>query len=155
MTEETFLEARQRKSKGQRGKRSEDKVSMVLSEWKSKHPRFDYDRLVDARAAGRVTVPQVADFMLYLRDVGSCCLEVKEVKTGYRLKKFVQLPRMERRALAGCSGFVLVHFMEHSKWVVVDIGWLALRKGQASWDLADFKQYLGPKAALQSFINLL
>jgi penicillin-binding protein-related factor A (putative recombinase) len=121
--DESFEEAKARKSKGQRGKSSEAMVEAELQKIKDADETFDFDRLPDTRAAGRIMPARVSDFTLFFRGA-TASLEVKEVKSGdvFKVdkKSLSQLPRMKRRALAGCRGFVLVHFLEKGGWAMRD-----------------------------------
>lgn len=132
--DESFLEAKERKRKGQRGKSAEALVEDSLNEIAAATPEFTAERLPDTRSAGgrAVLPPQTCDFNVWSHGQ-SFSLEIKEVAEGTRLKKFVQLPRMQRRAMAGCQGIVLVHFLEKDLWAMA---WTKdLELGAASWDL--------------------
>jgi len=120
---ETFTEAKARRSKGLRGKRAENLVEKALKELKEASAHFDYDRLPDTRSAGRIMPAQVADFtMLYHGK--AFCLEVKEVKKGKRLNiksAFRQYPRMLRRSMAGATGLLLIFSVEEDSWFILDV----------------------------------
>lgn len=133
--DESFLEAKQRKKQGSKGKGSEAVVEQCLKQLKARHQNFDYDRLPDSRAAGGRPMPaRASDFTVFCG--GAWSLEVKEIKKGFRLDlaDFPQFPRMRRRALAGCRGIVLVHLLEHQRWVWLDVE--AMDKAQKSWNLS-------------------
>lgn len=109
--DESFAEAKKRKARGQRGKSAEDAVEAALKLLKEEYDWIDYDRLPDTRAAGRIMPARVSDFTVFAAGK-SFSLEVKEISKGFRLPKPVQLPRMRRREMAGCLGFLLVHAKE-------------------------------------------
>ena len=133
---EGFKAHQQRKKLGSRGKAAESVVEAELRRHKEKYSWFDYDRLPDSRSAGRIMPARVSDFTLFINGT-AVSLEVKEKKKGSRLTKkdFPQLPRMVRRAQAGCPGAVLVHFLELESWAVVDVHHFWEKKNQPSWDL--------------------
>jgi hypothetical protein len=125
--DESFLEARVRRRKGSRGKSAEAVVEDVLKRMKEENPHFDFDRLPDTRAAGRIMPARVSDFLLFFANEGqaiSIALEVKSLEKGCRLNiksKFPQLPRMRRRELAGCGGYLLAQVKPLSKWFMLPI----------------------------------
>lgn len=154
--QESFAQHKARKEKGQRGKASEDTVQGVLTGFKAKHLTFDFDRIYDTRSAGRPLPPRVSDFTVFVLG-RAYALEVKEVKTGSRLKKFVQLPRLHRRFQAGVYGYVLAHFLESGTWVLAHRGWFYENNPTAaSWDLlgVGLNQYHSAKAALKDLWQL-
>ena len=75
-------------------------------------------------------------------------LEVKEISKGFRLPKFVQLPRMLRREKAGVDGVLLVHFIEQGVWVMNAIS--SLDPTAASWDLTPTPCHEGYDTALDA-----
>ena len=131
---ETLANRKKRKATGSRGKFAEDVVQKVLVNIQKKDATFDFDRLLDARAAGRIVPAQVADFLLFFKG-RSATLEVKGLKKGFRLSKaaFPQRPRMIRRAKAGCLGFALVHTLENDRWILAKIEEFTVL--QPSWKL--------------------
>jgi hypothetical protein len=132
-TEETFLEAKARQAKGQRGKSSETVVEDVLKALRDSRPHFIFQRNQDARAAGRPMPAAVSDFIVVCHGQAST-LEVKEVKSGTRLRKFDQLPRQQRWEMAGVQGLVLVHFVENDRWA---LAWTKDLEPAASWQMAE------------------
>ena len=152
---ESFAAHKTRKKKGSQGKASETQVQDALTKFKAAYPFFDFDRLPDTRSAGTLMPSQVSDYTVFCRGQ-AYSLEVKEISKGFRLPKFVQLPRMLRREKSGAHGVVLVHFIEHSIWVIKDIAWFAPRLA-ASWDLtptADDGYTSDAEAALRNRWNL-
>ena len=153
---ETLAERKKRKATGSRGKASEKAVQDTLVSVQKKDVTFDFDRLLDAHAVGRIVPAQVADYLLYFRGK-SATLEVKGLKKGFRLSKsaFPQRPRMLRRAKAGCSGFVLAHTLENDKWMLAKIEEFAVL--QPSWKLTveNCEQFCTVKEAVKCLINML
>lgn len=116
---ETFLEMQARRKLGARGKSAEALVQAWLTKRKAADPTFDFDRLLDSRAAGAIISPQCCDYMLYAKHFGVRSLEIKELAKGDRLPQFVQLPRMLRREDAGVEGWLVVRLVEESLWVTI------------------------------------
>ena len=147
---ETLADRKKRKATGSRGKFAEDAVQKVLVSMQKKDITFDFDRLLDARAAGRIVPAQVADYLIFFRG-RSATLEVKGLKKGFRLSKaaFPQRPRMLRRAEAGCLGFALVHTLENNKWMLAKVTEFAVL--QPSWKLTteNCEQYCTAKDAVE------
>ena len=141
-TDEGFLEAKARRAKGQRGKASERLVQTALTGMRAEHDFLDYSRSVDSRAAGRIVEAQVCDYTVFCRG-RAYSLEVKSLQTGTRLKTFVQLPRMLRRAMAGVPGIVLVHLIEMDRWVMIDLEWFKTKHDAASWDVGNIPGTVG------------
>ena len=130
---ETLAERKKRKSTGSRGKYAESHFQGELFSRKKKDAHFDYDRLLDSKAAGRIVAAQVADFLLFFG--GSvAAVEVKEIKKGFRLpkKSFPQLARIRRRMQTGSLGFLVVYTAESSQWFLVDVGCM---EDAVSWEL--------------------
>jgi len=153
---ETLADRKKRKATGSRGKVSEQAVQKVLVAIQKKDVTFDFDRLLDARAAGRIIPAQVADYLLFSKGK-SATLEVKGLKKGFRLTKaaFPQRPRMLRREKAGCSGFALVHTLENDEWMLAEIAEFATL--QPSWKLTveNCKQFPTAKGAIECLIDML
>jgi len=133
---ETLAERKKRKALATRGEFAETKVHNLLRSLATASPEFDFDRLLDSRAAGKIVAAQVSDFLIFYRG-HSATLEVKEMKKGLRLtaKDFPQHPRMLRREKAGCKGFVLVYALQTESW------WLGrvteMENGVPSWVLTE------------------
>lgn len=120
---ETLAEAKARAKKGARGKSAEKQVEDLLAELKAARADFDYDRLPDTRAAGRIMPARVSDFTVF-RQGQAFSLEVKEIKSGCSLNiksHFSQYPKMIRRGMAGCPGVLLVHLVEKGAWDWIDV----------------------------------
>lgn len=149
---ETLAEAKQRRKKGSQGKAIEDKVHKALNEIKIAHTNFDFDRLLDARAAGRPVPPTVADFT-FVCDGQAGALEVKSTKHEYRLAygDFPQFPKLRRRAQAGALCLVAVYHSTIKVWRVVDVATLPLID-KGSFDLREYPSVPEFKAA---FIEIL
>lgn len=147
---ETLSARKKRKATANRGKPSEDVVQTVLVNKKKGDINFDFDRLLDSRAAGRIVPAQVSDYLLFFGGK-SAALEVKELKKGFRLSKaaFPQRSRMLRRAKAGCLGFALVHTLENDKWMLARI--IEFNILQPSWRLTteNCKQFKTAKDAVE------
>jgi len=131
---ETLAERKARLELASRGKSAESKVHDMLLVWEKRNRDFDFDRLLDSKAAGRIVAPQVSDFLLFYRGK-SATLEVKEMKSGLRMQrnKFPQHARMVRREYAGCRGFLIVNVIDTDSWWVVRVTKMIL--GGVSWRL--------------------
>lgn len=129
---ETLAERKKRKELSSRGKSAEKKVQEILTKWGKKVRKFDFDRLLDSKAAGTIVAAQVSDFLLFYKG-RSATLEVKELKEGLRISKkaYPQHGRMCRRDRAGCKGYLLVHTVSTEQWWVVLADDMTL--GSASW----------------------
>lgn len=150
---ETLAERKARLELGSRGKSAETKVFDILSKWQKAGQNSDFDRLLDSRSAGRIVAAQVADFLLFFQG-SSATLEVKEIKKGSRLtkKSFPQLPRMVRRELTGCKGFLIAHTKEDDKWRVVRVANMAL--GAPSWKLSEVGVCFANVESAMNFVRL-
>lgn len=135
---ESFKERKKRKALGSRGLAAQGQVHKMLTLIKHQNQHFDFDRLPDARTAGRVTAAQVSDFLVFTAGVPAIALEVKQKAKGTRLRRseFPQLARMARRENAGCFGWVLVHFKEVSEWALTPIRFFWDLRDAPSWDLS-------------------
>ena len=132
---ETLAERKVRLERGSRGKSAESKVQDVLSEWRVVNQEFDFDRLLDSKSAGKIVAAQVSDFLIFHRG-RSATLEVKQIKKGTRLakSKFPQHPRMLRRELTGCKGFLIAFTQEEpSLWWVARV--INMKTEVPSWKL--------------------
>ena len=99
------------------GKYLEDQFE---KEMKEKGSDVWYHRLPDSKSARNLIGKQPADF--YVAVKGEIFhLECKSVKHTFRLKKFVQHPRMQKAAMAGMPGYVLVHFYVSDSFKLVNI----------------------------------
>lgn len=106
-------------------------------------------RLPDSRSARNLMASQNADFILSSRKFGACHLECKSIKgTKLVLKKFRQLPTMQRWAKAGMPGYVLCHFYDTDMFCMVDVQYLDPSK--ASWKLD--KAVFGTMASLLGWL---
>ncbi len=122
------------------GKYLEDAVSKVLG--KNTKENMHWRRLYDSHTARNWMSAQPADFFLAIPNIKfkSCHLECKSQKgKTFRLKKFSQHQTMVRWSWAGVAGFVLVHFYEVNKFVIVDVNNLEI--GKPSWLLKDEKHF--------------
>jgi len=136
--DDSFLEAKARRKKGAQGKSAEDKVQDELALLRLSNITFDFDRLLDSRAAGRVVAPTVADFTFCYKGRAGA-LEVKSMKDGHRLaySKFPQYPRMLRRAGAGGLCLVVVYIEDVKQWRIANVLDLELiTKG--SWSTSEW-----------------
>lgn len=153
---ESFAAHKTRKKKGSQGKASETQVQGALTKFKAAYSFFDFDRLPDTRSAGTLMPAQVCDCTVFCRGQ-AYSLEVKEISKGFRLPKFVQMPRMLRREKVGVPGIVLVHFLEKNVWVAKGLNWFDT--GDASWDLTptkatDCDYYGAAEAALRAWWSI-
>jgi len=123
--------------KADQGKRAEDRVRKWLNKLKEKRADFDFDRIPDARSGYRVKQP--ADFTFFTR-FGHGLIEVKSVRHDYRLpaKNLTQLPKMQRRHMAGGNPIVILEHATTNLWRVIPYEWFFERRKQPSWDLRGF-----------------
>lgn len=130
--DETLAERKARKELSSRGKSAESKTHDILLRWSKKNRQFDFDRLLDSKAAGKLVAAQVSDFLLFYKG-RAASLEIKEMKTGLRLpkKSFPQHGRMMRREYAGCRGFLVVNTKDTNLWWVIRVTDMLL--GAVSW----------------------
>ncbi len=153
--DETLAERKKRRELASRGKNVEGLVQNILTEWRVRDPNFDFDRLLDSKAAKAIVAAQVSDFLIFFKG-RSATLEVKKKQKGTRLSKgsFPQHPRMLRRELAGCRGFLIAFTEETNEWWVVRV--TSMEKGLASWDLTEVgKKYPDALDALSAIKLML
>ena len=133
---ETLAERKVRLALSSRGKTAETKVQDIFSMWMKEDLQFDFDRLLDSKAAGKIVAAQVSDFLLFYKGV-SATIEVKEMKKGVRLpkKSFPQHPRMVRRSHTGCQGYLIAHTVDTGLWWVATVDNMEL--GATSWVLPE------------------
>lgn len=143
--EESFFEAKARRKKGSQGKAAEDVAHDTLAGMRGSDLSFDFDRLLDSRAAGRVVAATVADFTFCQRGRAGA-LEIKSMKKGSRLaySDFPQYPRMRRRSAAGALCLVAVYVEATRCWHGANVAELEeITRGSwstASWPTdTDFK----------------
>lgn len=133
--DEGFLEAKARRKRGTQGKPAEEVAHKALAELRASNLNFDFDRMLDSRAAGRTVSATVADFTFcYQGRAGA--LEIKSMKDGHRLAygDFPQYPRMKRRAAAGALCLVAVYVREIRVWRIANV--LDLEEiTRGSWDI--------------------
>lgn len=140
-------------NKSNRGKDAEKLVAKFLEEWASCSPKRSYERLIDAKAAGRTIKASAADFCCWsFTPLGhyTVFLEVKETIHQYRLsrEKVPQLPRLRKLATCGCTCLILIRHSTLNVWRVVKADELAI--DVPSWDFSDKPTYPTPGAALQA-----
>lgn len=148
-----LAEKARRKSLGQRGKKAEDVVESILEELNTRHLRFAYERLPDARAAGGRLKAQLCDYLIWINLQGaySIQLEVKETEHPCRLEKAKvgQLSRMRKVAAAGGFGFVLTHHSTLRQWRIAPLKFFD-GPIPASWDLTPLPLFDSAEAAMRS-----
>lgn len=139
--DEGFLEAKARRKRGTRGKPAEEVVHKALALLRASDLNFDFDRLLDSRAAGKIVTPTVSDFTFCCRGRAGA-LEAKSTRHDYRLNysDFPQYPRMLRRARAGGLCLVAVYHSERRQWRLMDVLLLKFIT-RGSWDLSEFQLY--------------
>lgn len=150
-------EVAKRSARADRGKKAEEAVHKVLKAWMAASPHREFNRLTDARAAGRVIKAAPADFDFYqgpTRERASShhgLIEVKEVAHDYRLAvdKVPQLARLVHRAHCGGLTMVLIHHSTTKQWRAISAIALHHIKEGASWDLRGFEVYPSAQAAMQ------
>lgn len=133
--DEGFFEAKARRKRGAQGKPAEEVAHKALAELRASNLNFDFDRMLDSRAAGRTVSATVADFTFcYQSRAGA--LEIKSMKDGHRLaySDFPQYPRMKRRAAAGALCLVAVYTRDARVWNIANVRDLEeITRG--SWDI--------------------
>lgn len=144
-----------------RGAYAEKAVKDYLTEW-GQHPRRDWARLVDAKAAGRLIKAAAADFE-FLQSVSGCgpkgdevrscygLIEVKETKHDYRLekKRVTQMARLRKRSNAGAVCLVAVFHSTSNTWRGLPVKFLAQsNETTGSWDLRDVPAFPDVQGAL-------
>lgn len=132
-----------------RGKKSEDAMAKLLSEWSKAHPNREANRLVDSKAAGRIIKAAAADFEYFCPD-GHGLIEVKETGHEYRLArdKVPQLARLRKRTKCGGVCLVAIFHSTLKVWRVVDSGYLANTGDKGSWNLTLVPVYADLAAAM-------
>lgn len=136
-----------------RGTKAEDLVQGYLERWGAARPDREYERLTDAKAAGRILKAAAADFAFYSPQ-GFGLIEVKETEHEYRLQrsKVPQLPRLRRRELSGGNCAVLIYHSTLKVWRVALARALAADTpdgfGRGSWNLSIRQTFPTPAAAL-------
>lgn len=135
-----------------RGAVAEKATQKFLELWEASDSHREYNRLVDAKAAGRVIKAAVADFEWFCSAAHDYhgLIEVKETKHDYRLDKsrITQLARLRRRARAGGLCCVLVYHSTIDKWRVLGVDYMASDPTGGSWNMKDLPLYEGPGDAL-------
>lgn len=148
---------------GDRGKKAEAEVAKAFKKWADAEQHREANRLLDARAAGRVVKSAPADFEFFQGPTrartGSChgLIEVKETRHEFRLAvdKVKQLPRLVHRSRCGGLCGVLVYHSTRKLWRAIHAESLhAMREG-ASWDLSGWPTYTTAQAALQDLFPLV
>ena len=136
-----------------KGKDAEKLVAKFLEEWAACSPQRSYERLIDAKAAGRTIKASAADFCCWsFTPLGhyTVFVECKETLHQYRLAKdkVPQLPRLRKLAQCGCTCLILVFHSTLNAWRVVKAE--ELEVGVPSWDLSCKPLHPTPGAALQA-----
>lgn len=136
-----------------RGKKAEEMVQKFLTEWAACNPHRSFERLADAKAAGRTIKAAASDFVAWTwTPYGSYTVfvEVKQTSHNYRLAKdkVSQLPRLRKLCQCGCICLILVHHSELDAWRVANAEELELDK--PSWDLSKLPTYQTPGEALKA-----
>lgn len=124
-----------------RGATAEKAVQKFLDLW-DQHPNHEYNRLVDAKAAGRIIKAAAADFEFYSH-AGHGLIEVKETEHEYRLSrdKVPQLARLRKRTNCGGTCVVVVFHSTLGKWRICSVPWLTSTGDKGSWNLTDLPLY--------------
>lgn len=136
-----------------RGKKAEEAVHKFLTEWASCSPNRSFERLIDAKAAGRIVKSAASDFCCWsFTPLGhfTIFLEVKETKHDFRLasNKVPQLARLRKLTNCGCTCLILIYHSTLNSWRVVKAE--ELEVGVPSWDLSCKPLHPTPGAALQA-----
>ena len=132
-----------RKSKfADRGKDAEKLVNSFLLHWQSGSQYREFNRLTDAKAAGRLIGAAPADFEFFIHDYESQkvhgLIEVKETEHEYRLArdKVPQMPRLRKRSKCGGECLVVVYHSTLKAWRVMFVDVLADTGDKGSWNLS-------------------
>jgi len=136
-------------STANRGKEEEKAVNTFLTNYSSKHAKFDFLRYPDARTAGGRMPAMPADFEFFMPFVHGL-IEIKAIAHPFRLPrdKFSQLATMKKRALAGGKCFLLVHHTVEDNWRICLVD--EMDQSLSSWDLSALKNYDSAASALLS-----
>lgn len=142
-----------------RGKYAEGKVREHLAKLDTAMANFDFERVLDAHAAGGRFNARTGDFSWWApEDHG--VIEVKEVQHAFRLpyKNYERekVNRCRKRQLAGGHIFVMVCHMPAKIWRVPPFTIFLQRDPttpSGSWDLTEFPTYTSVAEAL-AFTNL-
>lgn len=144
-----------RNSFAHRGKKAEDAVAKFLTSWVGESQHREFNRMVDAKAAGRTIKAAAADFEFFCNDdvTAHGLIEVKETEHEYRLArdKVPQLPRLRKRTKCGGWCFVLVLHSTTNLWRVAKAEVLAVTGDKGSWNLTDYPTFKTPGEALASW----
>lgn len=134
-----------------RGKAAEKKVHEALTAWAADIGSREFNRLLDARAAGRVVKAAPADFEFFSAGTHGL-VEVKSVQHDFRLPRgsVTQIPRLRKRAMAGGVCLVLVYHSTLKLWRAVPVSYLMEGGDKGSWDLRNFETHTSAGAALAS-----
>lgn len=146
-----------RSAKADRGKKAETDVQNALKLWEQSEGNREFNRLMDARAAGRVVKSAPADFEFFQGPsrerygTHHGLIEVKSTRHAYRLSvdKVPQLARLVRRAMCGGQCGVLLYHENEKQWRALPALYLQESKQGASWDLTHMPTYPNVKAALK------
>jgi len=109
-------------------------------EWFTNQARIDMacNRLPDTRSARNIIKAQNADFYCSTLTQGGFYLECKSVGGKKMiLRHFRQYPGMYRWAQAGTPGYVLIHYHELDKILIVDVSKLGELKGK-QWAISEW-----------------
>lgn len=135
-----------------RGATAEKAAQKFMEAWAKDHPTREANRLVDAKAAGRIIKAAAADFEFFALP-GHGLIEVKETEHEYRLArdKVPQLARLRRRAKCGGICVVAVLHSPTGQWRVLDAAVMAVTGDKGSWDLRGTPYFASIGEALGSF----
>ena len=144
-----------------RGKWAEGQVHAALKAWQGNHPKREFNRLLDARAAQRVIRSAPADFEYFgvngEGDTYHGLVECKATRHPFRLRHdhVSQLPRLVKRSKCGGLCGVLVYHSETRLWRSACVEWFEENKSGGSWDMSTLCVYPSAAAALQGLFPLV
>jgi len=136
---------------GKRGKKAEDAAHKFLKSLKELDSSFDFQRQLDARAAGGRFPSQTGDYLIF-RPQAHGVLEVKALAHDFRLpnKNFgaEQIAKCRRREMAGGKVVVLVYHSTIQKWRAPEFCLFTAAIDASSWVLSGYPTYDTPADAL-------
>lgn len=137
-----------------RGKHAEKKVREYLKKIDEATVNFDFERVLDAHAAGGRFASRTGDFSWWAPEMHGV-IEVKEVEHPTRLPyknvSTESVAKLRKRYLAGGQVMILVCHMPMDVWRLVPLPMLLKRDSSTpsgSWDLSQFPTYPSVEAAL-------
>lgn len=127
-----------------RGKVAEGKVREHLAKLNDKRADFDFERVLDAHAAGGRFNARTGDFAWWSAGLNGV-IEVKEVAHDYRLPHKNATPesvaKLRKRSLAGGAVHIAVYHSTTKLWRSVPLSVLLDRSVGGSWELSEYPTF--------------